>query len=83
MLRMSPVFATFGSPNYGFYGLSAIKAPKPTSIGKKRLQNKPPARKNSPWRTAPKPYVFEQTPLLNIAASNGKNFRYCKFFLRP
>jgi hypothetical protein len=83
MLRISPVLATFSSPNYGFYGLSAIKALKPTSIGKKRVKNKPPARKNSPQRTAPKPCVFEQMPSLTVVTSNGKNFCYCKFFLRP
>jgi hypothetical protein len=82
-LRISPVFATFGSPNYGFYGLSAIKALKPTSIGKKRAQNKPLARKNSPSALPPKSCVFEQAQSLTVVASNRKNFRYCKFFLRP
>jgi hypothetical protein len=83
MLRISPVFATFSSPNYGFYGLSAIKALKLTSIGKKRAQNKPLAQKNSPQRTAPKSCGFEHTPSLTAVTSNRKNFRYCKFFLRP
>jgi hypothetical protein len=83
MLRISPVLATFSSPNYGFYGLSAIKALKPTSIGKNRAQNKPLARKNSPSVLPQNPAFFEQTPSLTVVTYNGKNFRYCKFFLRP
>jgi hypothetical protein len=78
ILRISPVFATFGSPTKGYNGLSTIKTLRQTSIRKKPAQNKPSLRKKS---ARPIPSKTGRLSPSNILVSNGKFFRYCKYFL--
>jgi hypothetical protein len=81
ILRISPVLATFGSPNKGYNGLSAINAVKRTSIWKKALQNKPPLWKKSDRTATAKTELFLKNASFKYPRSKWKKIPLLQIFL--
>jgi hypothetical protein len=60
------------------------KSPKTNQYMKKdRAEQAPSKEKNHQDNPLPNRPFTIQMPSSNIVVSNGKNFRYCKIFLRP